>query len=243
MSLSNFIPAGRTSLVKKGELALQVQTEYAYRPYPRLTTTVLNNGQLLHKIEKKLEKPISSIEERSVMEDKMKVQHSEVVKIIQANNMRLPVVKQKPPPAPPEQPPSAQPELVPEQSQSLINNTPPVKKEITLADKLRDLPGVRYVYQLDMNGNFINRVCSEQFQKAFSALFKSIPELIEIFSLIPGVTITRERGVYEVERDSLYLLSSGTDFYFVLIDNPEKDMNYEQLFKSIVNPSVFQTRS
>ena len=85
MTTSNLIPNGRTSRVKKGETSLQVQTEYAYRPYPRLTTTVLNDGQVLHKIEKKLDRPIGSVEEQSEIERMIKRQHSDVVSIIEEN--------------------------------------------------------------------------------------------------------------------------------------------------------------
>ncbi len=77
-----FIPAGRTSLVKRGDQQLQVQTEYAYRPYPRITTTILNGGQVLHKLEKRLERPIESVEEQNIAEDVIKRQHLEVIALI-----------------------------------------------------------------------------------------------------------------------------------------------------------------
>jgi len=85
-----FIPAGRTSLVKRGDQQLQVQTEYAYRPYPRITTTILNAGQVLHKLEKRLDRPIESIEEQNIAEDVIKRQHQEVVALIGSKGRERP---------------------------------------------------------------------------------------------------------------------------------------------------------
>ena len=69
MTPNQYIPAGRTSLVRRGGAPIQVQTEYAFRPYPRVTTTILDNGKVLHKVERKLEKGIDSLEEQSHMEE------------------------------------------------------------------------------------------------------------------------------------------------------------------------------
>ncbi len=82
MSTTEFIPSGRTSLVNRNGTALQIQTEYAYRPYPRVTTTILDGGRVLHKVEKKLKKCIESIEEQNEMEDIIKHQHSQVMLVI-----------------------------------------------------------------------------------------------------------------------------------------------------------------
>ena len=69
MMVERYIPAGRTSLVKTGSGSLQLQTEYAYHPYPRITTAIQSSGQVLHKVEKRLAKEIGSIEEQQRMKD------------------------------------------------------------------------------------------------------------------------------------------------------------------------------
>ena len=238
MNLTNFIPTGRTSLIKKGEVSLQVQTEYAYRPYPRLTTTILDNGQVLHKIEKKLDKPIKSFEEQSVMEERMKSQHSEVVNIIKENDtgslmdkigVKVPVkveVEEKP----------AEQSAVVQTEAPIFEKVLP--REITIADRFKAVDGVKHVYHLNNDGEFVNKIESDHFKKAFSGIFKSIIDLLDIFSLLPGVTITREKGVYEVERNVLYLASAGFDICFIVIGSPNKDINYEQMFKSIVEREI-----
>lgn len=248
MNLSNFIPTGRTSLVKKGSVSLQVQTEYAYRPYPRLTTTILNNGQVLHKIEKKLDKPIESFDEQSVMEVRMKSQHNDVVNIIKEHDPSGLLNKI---------PGSNQPVINSEQSVVDKPQIPSEKRETTVkfvnpdllkstddtelktkSDQFKIIEGVKYVYNLNNEGGFVSRIESEHFKKAFSAVFKSIGDLIDIFSILPGETIRREKGVYEIERDSLYLVSAGHDIFFITLENPNKDINYEQMFKTVVNRMV-----
>jgi len=64
-----------------------VQTEYAARPLPRITTTILKSGQVLHKIERTLEHPVESFEEQRKIEMGMQRQHMEVVDIIQAASL------------------------------------------------------------------------------------------------------------------------------------------------------------
>jgi hypothetical protein len=209
MSFSNLIPNGRTSRVKKGETSLQVQTEYAFRPYPRLTTTVLNQGQVLHKIEKKLERPIESVEEQSEIERMIKRQHAEVVSIIEQN------VSSKP---------------------SMIQVLKSSHSDyLTLADRIKAIPGVQRIYDLDIEGNFIQRETADQFRKAYSVIFKGIRDLIEIFAMIPGVTMSREKGVYEVERDRLYLVSCGDEICVVTVKRVNDNIEYEQAIRKALN--------
>ena len=85
MATADLIPTGRTSLVKRGEVSLQVQTEYAHRPLPRITTTVQQDGRVLQKIERSLDNPIASIEEKNLMEDTIRKQHLEILTIIRGD--------------------------------------------------------------------------------------------------------------------------------------------------------------
>lgn len=209
MKVSNFIPNGRTSRVKKGEASLQVQTEYAYRPYPRLTTTVLNDGQVLHKIEKKLERPIGSMEEQSEIERMIKRQHADVVAIIEEN--------------------------VAGKSNMIQAIKSSHSDYLTLADRLKAIPGVRAVYDLDNEGNFLDPVQADEFKRAFAPVFKGLSELIKIFSAVPGISMAREKGVLEVERDGLYLVSCGDEICVVTINRAGNDIVYEQAIKKAVD--------
>jgi len=208
----DLIPTGRTSLVKKGTTPIQVQTEYALRPAPRLTTTILKSGQVLHKVERTLDQPISSIEEKNQMEFAIRKQHAEVLAIIESDK---PVGE-----AAPEKP--AEP-----------------SKELTTRERIEQVPGVSRLYRLDNEGNFIDANISEEFKRTFSSVFKNMTELISIFSQVPGVGISREEGVYEIERDSLYLISTGLEMYFFNIESPDSEIDYEKALGKALRPDPF----
>jgi len=208
----DLIPTGRTSLVKKGTTPIQVQTEYALRPAPRLTTTILKSGQVLHKVERTLDQPISSIEEKNQMEFAIRKQHAEVLAIIESDK---PVGE-----AAPEKP--AEP-----------------SKELTTRERIEQVPGVSLLYRLDNEGNFIDANISEEFKRTFSSVFKNMTELISIFSQVPGVGISREEGVYEIERDSLYLISTGLEMYFFNIESPDSEIDYEKALGKALRPDPF----
>ncbi|PWB74762.1 hypothetical protein C3F09_03480 [candidate division GN15 bacterium] len=190
-------------MVKKGDLQLQVQTEYAQRPAPRITTTILNAGQVVNKIERALDHEISSLDEQARVEVSLKRQHQEVIGILQDQ--------------------SAQ-----QSHNAGIDGVP----ESEWAGKLMTIPGVQKVYALDNDGNFFSDSGSEEFRKAFGPIFRNIRELMTVFGPISGTDCTRESGVYEVERDRLYFASTGGECYFVIVRRVNVTTNYEQEIKS-----------
>jgi hypothetical protein len=221
MSANHFIPAGRTSTVKKGEIIFQIQTEYAYRPMPRITTTVSNQGRVVHKIERALDRPVESLEEQNKTEVVIKRQHAEVISILETQDQNAPMASSAP----------ATPQLV--------TNTAvmaPVVVAFTAEDTLKKIPGVTHVYTLDNEGNFHTDHSSEQFQKTFSPVFRSIRDLIQMFGKEPGVGFMREQGVVEIERDRLYFASSGTECYFVVVRRVNVTIDYEREIKSAIQP-------
>ena len=214
MTNSAFIPAGRTSVVNKGDQHLQVQTEYARRPAPRITTTISIKGQVINKVERALDREIESVEEQSRVEIIMKRQHAEVTAILQNQPHHELLVPTKA--AVVEPPLAAAPcTSVPEEVQH----------------RLSSIPGVQQVFCLDNEGNFFSENGSEEFHKQFAPVFNHLRELMEVFSRIPGVSYAREPGVYEVERDRLYLASAQTECYFVIVRRINVTTNYEQEIK------------
>jgi len=179
MTTSKYIPAGRTSEVQRRGLSLQVQTEYAERPAPRITTTILNAGQVLHKIERNLDKSIESLEEQARAEWSIKRQHAEILEIIEDSSRNLGV--------------------------EIGGLTGISSRSLTIYDHLHSISGVQRVYRLDNEGNLIGGKNSESFRQAFGAVFKNLRELVDVFLRLPGVDIKREKGVFEVERDRLYV--------------------------------------
>lgn len=226
MAIADLIPTGRTSLVKRGNVSLQVQTEYAYRPLPRITTTVQKNGQVLQKIERALDKPIQNIEEKNRMEVTIRKQHTEVLAIIKKDG-KAPakiVPPPKPEPVEPVEPAEpAEPKPYPEPGPNL-----------TIAERLEKLPGQHTIYRIDNEGNFVNSAVSSEFKKQFKPMFKNLHDLISIFASIPGIGLTRESGVYEVDHDSLYLISTGTEFFILAIQRVDYSIDYEIEIRAMI---------
>ncbi len=223
MSMNDYIPVGRTSLVKKKDLAIQVQTEYAPRPNPRITTSISQSGRMIHKVERTLENPVNSQEEQKRVQAHLLRQHTEVVAIIESDSFA----------------PGSAGALMPantEERSNVSEPDAPVKtKRQALHEKLSGIPGVQNVFRVDNDGTFIAGEVSEQFRKAFGGVFRNLYELLELFDRGPGVGITRAMGVYEVERDRLYLLSSGTACYFVVVRRVDPHTKYEQALRGALN--------
>ncbi len=201
-------------MVNKEGTSIQIQTEYAYRPYPRVTTTILDNGRVLHKVEKKLDKGIDSPEEQSQMEEVIKQQHSEITAVIK-HNQRI---------------------SAPKNEQSTTQKFA-IAKETTLAEKLATISGVERVYHLDTDGEFLESQEGSAFKNTYPKLFKGLGKLMELFMVLPGSEMKRELGVYEVERDGLYFVSAGRDYFFVKATRIDSKTDFESAIKEMISPS------
>ena len=227
MAMADLIPTGRTSLVTHGSTQLQIQTEYAYRPSPRVTTTVQRAGQMVQKIERSLDKPITTLEEKDQMEVTIRKQHAEVIDIIQRGSQRIQIPAELTTDSPPAK--LILPNVSEEKPYPQTDSVP------LLMEKLEALPGTHRIYRLDNEGNFINAAISKEFQRTFKPIFKSLHELIAVFSEIPGIGLTRETGVYEIERNKTYLVSTGLEIYFFCIDRPDYSVDYEVQLRALLN--------
>ncbi|MDD3730906.1 MAG: hypothetical protein PHU88_00835, partial [candidate division Zixibacteria bacterium] len=183
------------------------------RPTPQITTTIINEGRVVHKIRRDLDKPISSIEEQNRMEVTIKRQHAEIIDIIQSEFYN--------------------PESI---GKKVLKH----EKNMPLRDRLASIPGVKKIFTLDNEGNFISEKASKQFQETFSMIFKNIQELMKLFARTPGVGKTREKGVYEIERDRLYFVSVGSECYFMVVKRLGGEIDYEQVIRNAIRESPFE---
>jgi len=245
MSADEFIPTGRTASVSAGLDAVQVQTEYAPNPSPRITTTVFKKGRVLHKVEIKLKRSLATTEECKRAEAVLARQHGEVISIIkdqqecQATCMgsSIPTDLCDGPEQSAEAPitPDAAPETPKsEPSRAGIADAEAERYLRTTAERLRDIPGVEYVFHLDNAGNFFGQREETQFRKSFRKLARNVRDLIDVFTKIPGSGLQREAGVFEVERDRLYVASSGEECYFVTVIPADRETDYETAIKRVV---------
>ena len=238
MAMADYIPAGRTSRIARGTLEIQVQTEYAYRPSPRLTTTIFSSGQVLHKIEHELASPITTPEGQFKVEALLRKQHLEIMEIVGRENFAARLLAKKESEKVPE--PKAEPapivvaEKIPEKPVSPESPTPSLAlPRIPVIGRIMEIDGVEKVFRLDNKGNFESESVTDEFKKRYSFLFKNMAELLEIFGTQPGGT--REKGVYTVEHNRLYLISAGYEYYFVLTRRNLNTKNFEDAFYSVLN--------
>ncbi len=215
MASQDYIPAGRTSTVKKGSVVLHVQTEYAFRPVPRITTTILDNGRVLHKIERALEAAVSTPEEQTRTEATLLRQHAEVIAIIQNGDEKVTA-------------PTPVPEPVRIHDIAVGDDTP-------VHERLQKIPGVQKLFRLDNDGSFRTDAGSEQFRKSFGGVFKNLRQLMDLFDRSPEDGSQRRRGVYEIERDRLYFASSGRECYFLVVRRINVTTQYEAEIKAALD--------
>lgn len=209
MTQSDYIPAGRTSRVVKGSVEYQIQTEYACRPSPRLTTSLFSKGEIIRKIEQELPGEVTSFEDKIKVEDQLRKQHLEILKII-SDRPASPLLMRTP-------------DKASEKKESIR----------TIIEKIAAIPGVEKIFHLDKEGNFTPQELSDEFYSRFSAVSKNLPEILNIFGLLPGGR--RETGVCEIEPERLYFASAGDGFYFILVKPNMGQAQYETEIKTALS--------
>jgi hypothetical protein len=81
-------PAGISGEATSGEKKFCVQTEFAPRPKPRITTSISLNGEVVQKVENVWDKLPKSEEDRDEIEKFLRKQHREVIKDIEDKGKR-----------------------------------------------------------------------------------------------------------------------------------------------------------
>lgn len=246
-----YIPAGRTSLVKRGPTALQLQTEYAHRPSPRITTTILENGQVIHKIDRQLDKVVDSIEAQNEAADRIKQQHLAVIEMLKqqpVNVLPSELTVDRPDPAPLSTGPL--PIASSEEMEAVLtakavkvateDTMPPTRVSRKPIDEaLRAVAGAQSVFPLSLDGSPLE---AAQMTGALRALFGPIvddlSDLVTVFADVPGKERRKETGVYEIERDRLYLVSPGDVLYLVLIYPVDLTTSYESVLRETLRLSL-----
>lgn len=205
MAQADHIPAGRTSRIVKGAIEIQIQTEFAARPSPRLTTSIFSKGQVMHKVEQELQTEITTFEDKVRIEDKLRKQHFEVLKTLK-DEKKL---------------------------ESFLSTTT-VKESggNLISRRIGDIRGVERVFHLDNEGEFSSDQISKEFKKKYSVISKSMLEILNIFGMLPSGE--REKGVYEVEPERLYLASCGHECYFILTSPSSGDINFESEIRQAI---------
>ncbi|HDS00963.1 MAG TPA: hypothetical protein ENO22_07735 [candidate division Zixibacteria bacterium] len=83
--MSRYQPPGRLSKVSGQDFMIQIQTEFAWHPNARITTSVVLDGVIIHKIQKEWNGPLETDDEQELIRKYINRQHDEVEKIIRTN--------------------------------------------------------------------------------------------------------------------------------------------------------------
>jgi hypothetical protein len=84
-----FIPNGRLSAVEYGDEKVQIQTEFASYPRPRVTTSVVLAGRLVHKEEQAWEAETETSDGQRNLESALQRQHLEVHERVESELIEL----------------------------------------------------------------------------------------------------------------------------------------------------------
>jgi len=87
--MNKFLPAGRLAKVEHDGVVIQIQTEFSWRPHPRIATGVFIDGVVIHKIQKDWDAPVDTDEQQRVVENFINRQHAEIVAIIESQKKDL----------------------------------------------------------------------------------------------------------------------------------------------------------
>lgn len=83
--MSKYQPPGRLSKVSGQDYMIQIQTEFAWNPHPRITTSIVLDGVVIHKIQKEWKGKLETEEEQQIIGRYINRQHDEVEKIVKSN--------------------------------------------------------------------------------------------------------------------------------------------------------------
>lgn len=77
-------PAGRTSSVTWERKTFQVQTEFVIRPNPKLVSSIILDGKLIHKVEKPWKGQVT-LEDQKEIEQFLKKEHEKIAQALKKN--------------------------------------------------------------------------------------------------------------------------------------------------------------
>ena len=175
MEPNTYIPPGKLGSHKHGDKLLQIQTEFAYRPRPRITTSVVVDGCTVHKVDRDWVDDLNLEQNRLRLDIELDEQHREVMAQI-VNRAAEFVEMGKPSPTP----------VTGGHEKATIRDT--------ITEVLRTCSYAVAFYEFDQSGDIIFRT---QFRNmvaewdrefaALSALVFGLPEIIRVGDLQHGI--------------------------------------------------------
>lgn len=161
--MADFIPPGRLSSHNHAGKTIQIQTEFATRPQPRVTTSVVLDGRIVHKADSPWEQGVEIDEDRRNLEKFLSEQHHKVCDMVrsQAEEIVGKTAKTK-----------------------TLSAYPEASFRDSMVEVLGSLPSVTGIYEFDEQGNTIfahsYREIIAEWDREFKMLTKLVDQLPEI---------------------------------------------------------------
>jgi hypothetical protein len=202
------IPGGLSSEASFKDTKFWVQTEFAQRPKPRVTTTISINGEVVEKVENVWERLPQTEEDKQEIEKFLKRQHQQVLKKIKNRSEKLTSPERKM-------------EEVVSYKEAVV---PKVEEELSMID------GVLGWVLILQDGQMLTHQISEPVDKDL------VQRIKDFFSFLPSVIRLGEfvGGILETPGSCMVFLPLQTHFLAIEL-NPKVDLkNLVQRIKSVV---------
>lgn len=190
MSLLN--PSGRLSKVEKEGKIFQIQTEFYHRPRPKITSTVIFNGETMNKVDTPWEEQLITDEDLRKIEKALRKQHQRVTQMMESQVAKAGKTQ-------------------PEES--------PLVKSFK---KLAEIEGVENIAVVDAQGEVLYRDRDSVHMKAMLKLLSPVTKLATFLSqstrlgnLVGGqLKLNQERIAWVYQKEQLWgaLVNQEIDF-------------------------------
>jgi len=184
---------------------------------------------VLHKFERKLERAIENLQEQNQIETIIKQQHIEILAIIRTEPNSKPQSD-----ATVDRPVTT---ATSEQINESVIEQPSVEQPLSLQEQFAQIPGFEHCFQMDSDGNFKSETAAGQFRRRFRKVYKNRVKILEVFPRFESDLTHRETGIYEIERNRLFLISTGDNCLFITINPTDKQVDFEKAIKEIALPA------
>jgi len=184
-----FIPTGRLSAVERNGEKIQIQTEFGLYPMPRVTTTVILGGQVLHKQQQEWAAETESEEGQRELEVFLNKQHLDIHKRIESDDLLINRI-------------TAGEASTSEAKMPTVEPIRPAKPKPN-RHPAAECPGIVRMFIVSQSGDLIAADDSGVPRASGTELFPAVSEFIEFWEEIESVRFTTMHTRW---RDDNYIL-------------------------------------
>ena len=185
--MGNFNPAGLSSQIKIEGKVFHLQTEFAQRPKPRITTSIILSGETIHKIDHPWEESWETEEERNKIDSFIKEQHEKAIRFIKENVSNF--IK--------EETIEEEKEILKKEPQSIL---------LDLWKKIAELPGIEKLTAISSDGSMFYSEGGDEFGARISPLVVGSNKFADLLSGVSRLG-EFEGGIIETKQERIAFIN------------------------------------